>query len=87
LSGYPVHELKLDKVFITDLDGSQKNHLIVKATVLMAKSLNVKVVAEGIETREVAAKLKQFHCDIAQGYYIARPMPFTEYMAWLNAKG
>lgn len=85
LSDYSVHKLKIDKMFITDLNESQKNNLIVKATLSMAKSLDVKVVAEGIETSEVAERLKQYRCDIGQGYYFARPMPFADYLAWLNS--
>lgn len=80
LSENPIYELKIDKSLIAELAYSEKNELIVKATITMAKSLGIKVVAEGIENLAVADKLLTFECDIAQGYYYGKPMPFNDFL-------
>lgn len=50
----------------------------------MAKSLKIKVVAEGTEDREVIEMLSKLDCDIAQGYYFSKPMPIDDYLNWLK---
>jgi len=70
-------ELKIDKSFITNLHNS-KNKIITKAIIAMAKSLNIKTVAEGVETKEELEVLKNLKCDIIQGYYFAKPMKINE---------
>lgn len=84
LTDKPIYELKIDKSLIVNLDSSKKSELIVKATVSMAKSLNIKIIAEGIESLEVAKKLTVLGCDIAQGYYFAKPMQFESYLSWIK---
>jgi EAL domain-containing protein (putative c-di-GMP-specific phosphodiesterase class I)/GGDEF domain-containing protein len=77
-------ELKIDKVFILDLDKSTRNLTIVKTTIDMAKNLNLKVVAEGVESGSIEKKLKESGCDIGQGYYYSKPLPFDQYLTWLE---
>ena len=84
LSEHPIYELKIDKSLITDLAQCTKNELIVNATLSMAKSLKIKVVAEGTEDREVIEMLSKLDCDIAQGYYFSKPMPIDDYLNWLK---
>ncbi|MEO1923960.1 MAG: EAL domain-containing protein [Nautiliaceae bacterium] len=66
-------EIKIDRVFISNIHNS-KNEIITKAIIAMAKSLNIKTVAEGVETKEELEVLKKLNCDIIQGYYFAKPM-------------
>lgn len=77
-------ELKIDKVFILDLDQSTRNLTIVKTTIDMAKNLDLKVVAEGVESGSIEKKLKESGCDIGQGYYYSKPLPFEQYLTWLE---
>lgn len=84
LSQLPFHELKIDKCFM-NIDVSQRNLTITDMTITLANRLNVKSVAEGIENNEVADLLSGYDGLIGQGYYYSRPMPFIEYMRWLQA--
>ena len=77
-------ELKIDKAFILSLEAGGKDALLVKSTVDLAHSLGMKVTAEGVETREALAVLQLMGCDIAQGYYIAKPMPLAALTAFLE---
>ena len=82
----PVDELKLDRAFIQNLDRNTTNQAIVRAVTTLAHTMNLKVVAEGVETPEVWTQLEQLGCDIAQGYYISRPMPAAAVAPWLVAQ-
>lgn len=84
LCDYPINELKIDKSLIMGLDQAGKNMLIVLGALSMAKSLGIKVVAEGVENEAVLKELKLLECDIVQGYHYAKPMPFDEYVNWLS---
>lgn len=84
LKDLPVDELKLDKAFIMTLDQSDKNQKIVKATITMAHSLGMKVVAEGVENAASLQLLKEMACDAVQGYYLARPMNPAQLETWLE---
>ena len=77
LDKLPVDTLKIDKSFINNIGKSDhiSSFLMTNAIICLAKSLNMKVVAEGIETGEQMIYLKQYHCDIGQGYYISKPLP------------
>jgi len=77
-------ELKIDKAFILDLDKSVRNLTIVKTTIEMAKSLNLKVIGEGVESAAIERKLKACGCDIGQGYYYSKPLSFDEYVTWME---
>jgi EAL domain-containing protein (putative c-di-GMP-specific phosphodiesterase class I)/GGDEF domain-containing protein len=77
-------ELKMDKAFILDLDKSTRNLTIVKTTIDMARNLNLKVVGEGVESALIEAKLKESGCDRGQGYYYSKPLPFDNYLSWLE---
>ncbi|ADH98267.1 bifunctional diguanylate cyclase/phosphodiesterase [Salisediminibacterium selenitireducens] len=71
-----MHQLKIDQSFIRDIE---KTTDIVHAIIAMGKSLRLNVVAEGVETEEQLAFLKEAGCDFAQGFYLHRPMPFADY--------
>ena len=67
--------LKIDRSFISGVDSNAADRAIVKATIDMAHAVGLKVVAEGVETREQEDYLRAFGCDRAQGYLYARPQP------------
>ncbi|HHJ18090.1 MAG TPA: EAL domain-containing protein [Gammaproteobacteria bacterium] len=83
LKHLPACELKIDKSFVIDMLGSENDTMIVRSTIDLAHNLGMCVVAEGIENEEVWSRLKQMDCDIAQGYWIARPMLLCEFRKWL----
>ena len=80
---YPFDILKIDKEFIDDLATDPKSVRLVEATLAMAKSLGISVVAEGIEDAEQAELLVQKGCEYAQGYFFSRPLNEKAIEAWL----
>ncbi len=81
----PIHELKIDRMFVRSLASSPKDAAIVQSTVALGHALGLAIVAEGVETEADLAWLRQTGCDIAQGYWLARPMPVEEFEPWLDA--
>lgn len=81
----PASEVKIDKVFIRDIDTNAGDHLLVQSIIEMAHSLGRLVVAEGVETAESIAILRTLNCDQVQGYYISRPVPFQDLNERLSA--
>jgi len=79
LKMFPLTTLKIDKSFIDDLSDGSDDAEIVSATIKMAKSLNMKVVAEGVETVEQLNFLQKEHCDVIQGYYYSPPVPVRKF--------
>ncbi len=75
LHRFPVDILKVDRSFINRIDDEGNGLRIVEATIAMAQSLGMKVVAEGVETPEQAMRLQQMGCEYAQGYLFSRPLP------------
>ncbi|WP_018229101.1 bifunctional diguanylate cyclase/phosphodiesterase [Methyloversatilis universalis] len=84
LQSFPFDKIKIDRSFVTDLEADSQNASIVRAVASMGRSLQMQVVAEGVETRSQAALLKDLDCDELQGYLIARPMPAAEIEAFLQ---
>lgn len=74
-----VNTIKIDKDFLDNEIASEKGKIVVNHTIDMAKDLNLQVIAEGVETKEHVDFLKHSHCDIAQGFYFAKPMPLEEF--------
>lgn len=75
LKDLPVHEVKIDRSFISGMAASPHDRLIVQATIQLAHSLGFQVVAEGVETVEVRNALREMGCDYAQGFLYGRPEP------------
>jgi diguanylate cyclase (GGDEF)-like protein len=85
LKRLPVHQLKIDRSFVTDMDRGASDEAIVRSSVDLARNLGLDVVAEGVETERTWQQLADLGCDQAQGFYFARPMPASELPAWLAA--
>ena len=75
LRRYPFDVLKIDKSFIRDISDDQADRELINATIAMAHGLNLKVVAEGVETEAQLQYLKSLKCDYAQGYLFGKPVP------------
>jgi diguanylate cyclase len=78
----PAQELKIDRAFVADLGVSEHAHFIANTIVNMAHALNLKVVAEGVETREQRDMLVGMGCDELQGYLFAKPMRAEDLSLW-----
>lgn len=74
-----VDTIKIDKEFLDSEIASEKGKIVVNHTIGMAKDLNLQVIAEGVETKAHVDFLRESHCDIAQGYFFAKPMPVEEF--------
>jgi len=75
VKGFAMDQLKIDGSFISKINTRPQSLEVVKAIIMMSKSLGVEVVAEGVEKEEQLQSLKQLGCHKAQGYFFARPMP------------
>jgi diguanylate cyclase (GGDEF)-like protein len=80
----PATELKVDRSFVAHMLDNAMDHRIVTTVIDLARSFGLEVVAEGVENRETMEALKELDCDIAQGYYLARPMPQDDFIQWLK---
>jgi diguanylate cyclase (GGDEF)-like protein len=86
LKRLPVSELKIDRSFVRDMASNDEDATIVRSTIGMAHDLGLSVVAEGVETESTLWLLKKLGCDVAQGYHISRPLPASEFAAWVRAR-
>jgi diguanylate cyclase len=81
----PIDSLKIDRSFVTEICSNAQDRAIVTAIVTMARSLNLRTIAEGAETKEQLAVLNALGCDFVQGYVLARPMPGEALVRWMHA--
>ncbi|TKC86928.1 EAL domain-containing protein [Trinickia terrae] len=84
LKRMPVSELKIDRSFVMGMTGDADDELIVRSTIALAHNMGLQVAAEGIEDEATLARLRALHCDIAQGYYLSRPLPADKVEGWLR---
>ena len=84
LRDLPVDELKLDRSFIFPMADDARAAALVASTIALAHSLDLRMVAEGVENDITYTELKGLGCDQAQGYYMSRPVPSAELEQWLN---
>jgi len=85
LARFPVHTLKVDRSFVKEIAGNDASHKIVKSLVRLAHSLQLTVIAEGVEDAEVTDMLKRMRCDMVQGYAFGRPMPFDKFVEFARS--
>ena len=78
LKSFPLKKLKIDRSFVVDLTEDKNDAAIVRATIAIARALNLVVLAEGVETKRHFDLLKELGCDSIQGYLFARPMSASE---------
>ncbi|GAB1261407.1 hypothetical protein NBRC116495_21140 [Aurantivibrio plasticivorans] len=87
LKSLPVDTLKIDYSFVKDMLVDKHDAIIVNSTIHLAHNLGLKVVAEGVESAEALTELDRMGCDLAQGYYIAPPMPAEAVEPWIANAG
>jgi len=75
LRSFPFDKIKLDRSFMTEVESSPQSKAIVRAVLALGKSLNIPVLAEGVETADQLSVLRREGCDEAQGYLLGRPKP------------
>jgi EAL domain-containing protein (putative c-di-GMP-specific phosphodiesterase class I) len=86
LKRLPVHEVKIDRSFVTGLAGHGQDVAIVRAIVDLGRHLGLDVVAEGVEDQQTWDLLAGMGCDLVQGWHLGRPMPVAELLPWLAAR-
>ena len=84
LRNYPFDTLKIDRSFVQELPDSESSVGLVKAIVSMGSSLGMKIVSEGVETKQQADFLIAEGCSIFQGYLYAKPMAEADFQDWLK---
>jgi EAL domain-containing protein (putative c-di-GMP-specific phosphodiesterase class I) len=75
-------KLKIDRSFISQIRSHQPSQAITEAIIALGRSLNLKVVGEGIESEEDREYLRDHGCDQGQGYLFSRPLPAAEFESW-----
>jgi EAL domain-containing protein (putative c-di-GMP-specific phosphodiesterase class I) len=86
LRDLPAWELKIDQSFIRGICRDEKDRKIVSSIIQLAHALELKVVAEGIETQDVADVVTELGCDLGQGYLYGRPVVIEDFIGTLNAQ-
>jgi diguanylate cyclase (GGDEF)-like protein len=84
LKTLPVAEVKIDRVFVKNLQSDVQDQLIINTSTKLAHDFGFTVTAEGVEDSSTLALLQQAGCDAAQGYHFAKPLPAREFIQWLQ---
>lgn len=87
LKNLPVDEIKIDRSFIADMLSSTRDSALVRSVIDLAHGLDLTVVAEGVEDQQTLDALAEVGCDLAQGYFLARPMPAPQFVTWSREEG
>jgi len=82
LAQLPVQTIKIDQAFVAQLSDPDANTKVVEAIIALGKAMELEVVAEGVETDQQYAAVRRMGCDLAQGYFIAKPMPAAQLREW-----
>jgi len=86
LQTLPFSCIKIDMSFVKKMSSSSRSHQIVQSALTLGRGMGMSTVAEGIETAEIAAELREMGCDIGQGYHLGRPMPLAAFIEWANGR-
>jgi EAL domain-containing protein (putative c-di-GMP-specific phosphodiesterase class I) len=86
LKKFPIHELKIDRSFLTNVPEKNEDNSIVKAIISMAHSLGLNLIAEGVENVEQLDFLRQHNCNIIQGFYYSKPLNKPDFTEFLTSK-
>jgi EAL domain-containing protein (putative c-di-GMP-specific phosphodiesterase class I) len=84
LKNIPFDELKLDRCFLEKTDNPEKDDIVIKMVIDMAKALGISIVQEGVETKEMLDKVAKYGCDVIQGYYYAKAISLEEFKIFLK---
>ncbi len=84
LKKFNVYKIKIDQSFVRDITSDEDDKAIVKAIILMSHGLNFQTIAEGVETAEQLAFLRECGCDEVQGYYFSKPLPAEQLAAFVH---
>jgi EAL domain-containing protein (putative c-di-GMP-specific phosphodiesterase class I) len=84
LKRLPVHEIKIDKSFVTGMVDDGDDEAIVTAVIAMVHKLRMSVVAEGVEDERTLVRLAELGADVAQGYWMSRPIPAEDVAGWIS---
>ena len=84
LKNLPLSELKIDRSFVTDIVSNENDAVIVKATINLAHNLGLEVTAEGVENEAIMERLKEYGCDVVQGYYMNEPTNADSFIQQMN---
>jgi EAL domain-containing protein (putative c-di-GMP-specific phosphodiesterase class I) len=84
LKRFPIDELKIDRSFVADIPTNGEDSAIVKAVVAMSHSLDLKVVAEGVETEHQLNYLRNLDCDVIQGHFFCPPLSGNEFAEFVK---
>ena len=76
---FKVYKLKIDQSFVRDINSDPEDRAIVSAIISMSRSLNLQTIAEGVETAEQMALLREQGCDEYQGYYFSKPLSVEDF--------
>ncbi|HEY1738565.1 MAG TPA: bifunctional diguanylate cyclase/phosphodiesterase, partial [Acidimicrobiia bacterium] len=85
LKRLPVNEVKIDKSFVLNMHDDENDAVIVRSIIDLGRNLGLRVVAEGVETTNAWDALREMGCDIAQGYFVSRPLPAAQLTSWLES--
>jgi diguanylate cyclase (GGDEF)-like protein len=80
----PVHEIKIDRFFVNNVLSSSRDRKIVQSIIHLAHDIDCKVVAEGVESKEIMQNIKEMGCDLIQGFWVSAPMSSNRVVKWLD---
>ncbi len=80
---FPIDTLKIDRSFVSEMHKEENSMALIKSIIALGKNMKMKIIAEGVEELEEAQALRELGCDMAQGYYFARPLPEQEIIEFL----
>jgi diguanylate cyclase (GGDEF)-like protein len=86
LKRLPLDEVKIDRSFVMGMTEDDNDAAIVRTTIDLARNLGLEVVAEGVESQQILDDLSSLSCDVAQGFFLSRPLPAAELDGWLAAR-
>jgi EAL domain-containing protein (putative c-di-GMP-specific phosphodiesterase class I) len=83
----PFTELKIDQSFVASATKNPASRIILESSIEMARRLNLRTVAEGVETEQDLELIRSLGCDVVQGFLVAKPMPLEEFIVWMEQHG
>jgi diguanylate cyclase len=84
---FPIDTLKIDQSFVRDMHKNESSMELIKSIIALGKNMKMKIIAEGVEHKEEAQTLRKLGCDMAQGYYFAKPMPEIDVTNFVSNTG